>query len=127
MLTTVPIMSYSYPAPPAKPPVSRTDLVWSIVALVLTFAGGGVAAFLGLFVMAFTDYCPPATCHVDVGVSTMVTGFIVAAVLGLAGSIITVIRLTTRAPAWPFAFGTLALCALACTVAIAGYIKAVGG
>lgn len=119
-------MNYGYAPPPAKPPVSRTDLACSIILLVVTFAGGGVAAFMGLFMMAFTDYCP-ATCNIEAGVNALVAGFIVAAVLGVAGTVITVIRLTMRATAWPFAVCTLGVCALACIAAIAGYLTAVGG
>ena len=124
---TVPVMNYGIGPPPAKPPVARADLIWSIIMLILTFAGGAVAAFVGLFVMAFTDNCPPATCDIDTGIHIMFAGLGVAAALAVAGTVITVIRLTIRAVAWPFALITLGLCALACLVAIAGYIKAVGG
>lgn len=120
-------MSYGVAPPPAKPPVSRADLIWSIIMLVATYAGGAVAAFIGVFVMAFTDNCPPASCHIDTGINVMVTAFVVAAVLAVAGTVLTVVRLTARAMAWPFALITLGLCAMACLVAIAGYIKAVGG
>ena len=120
-------MSHGVAPPPAKPPMSRADLIWSIVMLVLTYAGGAVAAFVGVFVMAFTDNCPPATCHIDTGINIMFAAFVVAAVLALAGTVLTVVRLMARASAWPFALITLGVCAMACLVAIAGYIKAVGG
>lgn len=107
--------------------MSTGDLIGSIAALVLTVIGGGVAAFFGLFFMAFTDYCPPATCHIDAGVNAMAAGFIAAAVIGIAGTVMTIIRLVARRPAWPFAVGTMGLCALACGLAIAGYLAAVGG
>jgi len=51
-------MTFGYlPVQPTKPPISIGDLIGSIAAPVLTFIGGGVAAFFGVFVMAFTDYC----------------------------------------------------------------------
>jgi hypothetical protein len=48
-----------YPQPrPAKPPIATTDLTISIGALVLTVVFGVVAAAMGLFSLAFLDYCP---------------------------------------------------------------------
>ena len=120
-------MTYGYPPPPAKPPISGGDLAASIVALVLTYVGGVVAAFFGLFAMAFTDYCPPVTCHIDAGINAMAAAFIAAAVVAVAGTVVTVIRLTKRNPAWPFAVGTMALCAALCVLGFGGYIAAVGG
>lgn len=121
-------MTYGYPPPPpTKPPVSGVDLTWSIITLVLTYAGGGVAAFFGLFAMAFTDYCPPATCHPDAGISAMAAGFIVAALVAAAGTVVTIMRLVKRRPAWPFAVGTAVLCAVLCVLGLGGYLVAVGG
>ncbi|WP_155926345.1 hypothetical protein [Mycolicibacterium sp. CBMA 234] len=119
-------MMYPLP-PPAKPPISGADLAVSITMLVLTFVGGGVAAFFGLFAMAFTDYCPQATCDIDAGVNAMAAGFVVAALVGVAGTAVTVVRLTQRKTAWPFAVGTMALCAVMCLLGIGGYFAAVGG
>ncbi|OBG41635.1 hypothetical protein [Mycolicibacter heraklionensis] len=118
-------MAQSYPPP--KPPISRGDLAGSLCALALTVVGGGVAAILGLFLMAFTDNCPPATCDIDAGVTAIMAGFAAAAVVGLAGTVVTVVRLVRRNPAWPFAVGTLVLTAAACAVGIGGYLAAVGG
>lgn len=120
-------MTYGYPPPPAKPPLSSGDLAASISALALTYVGGGVAACFAVFAMAFTDYCPPATCHIDAGINAMAAGFIAALVVALAGTVVAVVRLAKRRPAWPFAVGTLGLCALLCVLAIGGYIAAVGG
>lgn len=117
-------MTYGYLPPPAKPPISSGDLAASISALVLTYVGGGVAAFFAVFAMAFTDYCPPATCHIDAGINAMAAGFIAAALVALAG---TVFRLVKRLRAWPFAVGTMGLCAVLCLFGIGGYLAAVGG
>ena len=86
-------MTYGYPPPPppllpppAKPPISSGDLAASIIALVLTFIGGGVGAFFAVFMMAFTDYCPPATCHIDAGVTALMIGFGIAGLIAVAGT-----------------------------------------
>ncbi|WP_043986129.1 hypothetical protein [Mycolicibacterium llatzerense] len=121
-------MTYGYPPPPpAKPPISSGDLAASISALVLTYVGGGVAAFFAVFAMAFTDYCPPATCHIDAGINAIAAGFIAAALVALAGTVFTVIRLVKRLRAWPFAVGTMGLCAVLCLFGIGAYLAAVGG
>ncbi len=110
------------------PPRSGVDLAISITLLVLTYAGGGVAAFLAVFMLAFTDYCPPATCHIDAGgVTAVMTGFGVAVLIAIAGTVITIVQMVRRAKAWPWATGTLVLCAVACGLGMAGYIAAVGG
>ena len=120
-------MSYpGYPPPVTKRPVSGIDLAFSILALLLAVCGGGVAAFFGIFFMAFTDYCPPETCDIDAGVSAMFAGFIAAALLWIAGTTLTIVSLVRRSRAWPYALGTLVLCAGACLLGIAGYIAAVG-
>lgn len=118
-------MSQSYPPP--KPPISRADLVGSLAALVLTVIGGGAAAVLGVFMMAFTDYCPPETCNIDAGVTAIMAGFAAAAVVGAIGTVMTIVRLVRRNPAWPFAVATLVLTAAACAAGIGGYLFAVGG
>ncbi|MGW0161578.1 hypothetical protein ACWDUN_19940 [Mycobacterium sp. NPDC003323] len=110
-----------------RPPVSGIDVAVSVTALVLTVVGGAVAGFFGIFFMAFTDHCPPATCNIDAGVSAMFTGFGVAVLLWLAGTTVTIVRLVRRSRAWPFALGTMAVCALACVAGIGGYLVAVGG
>ncbi|MCV7086129.1 hypothetical protein [Mycolicibacter hiberniae] len=118
-------MSQSHPPP--KPPISWGDLVGALSALALTFIGSGVAAFLGLFLMAFTDNCPPSTCNIDAGVTAITAGFAAAAVVVVGGTVVTIVRLVRRNPAWPFALATLVLTAAACTAGIGGYITAVGG
>ena len=117
-----------YPShPPPKPPISRGDLLGSLAALVLTVVGGGVAATLGLFMMALTDNCPPTTCNIDAGVTAIMAGFAAAAVVCVIGAIVTIVRLARRNLAWPFALATLGLTAAACAAGMAGYLAAVGG
>ncbi|WP_395308068.1 hypothetical protein V4U86_22235 [Mycobacterium sp. AMU20-3851] len=119
-------MTYG-PPPAAKPPVSGVDIAVSVTALALALVGGAVAAFFGIFFMAFTDTCPPETCDIDAGVSAMFTGFIAAAGLWATGLVVTIAQLVRRSRAWPYAVGTLGLCAAACVLGIAGYLVAVGG
>ncbi len=47
--------------------------------------------------------------------------------LWTAGLVVTVAQLARRSRAWPYAIGTLGLCAAACVLGIAGYLVAVGG
>ena len=120
-------MSYGFAAPvQTKPPISGTDLAVSVTALVLTFAGGGVAALLGLFMLAFTDHCPPETCSISGAVTAVSTGLLAAAVVAVLGTVVTIVALVRRARAWPFAIATLVLCALACVLGLLGYAAAVG-
>ncbi|MCB0932534.1 MAG: hypothetical protein KDB71_11615 [Mycobacterium sp.] len=116
-----------YP-PPGGQPASRTaDRVISI--LVLAFTGmvlvGG--AFMGLMMLAFLDHCPRATCSVSGAVGSVVTAVGVAAVVSLAGLVVTVVRMARRLTAWPFAVGTLGLCVLALFGGGLAYFVAVGG
>jgi hypothetical protein len=124
-------MTYGYPpfpAPaPVRPPRSGMDLGLSVTLLVLTYVGGAAAAVLGVFMMAFTDYCPPATCDIDAGVTAAMTGFGVAALIAMAGTVVTIVALVRRARAWPWALGTMVLCGVGCALALAGYLTAVGG
>lgn len=124
-------MTYGYPPfpppPPVKPPRSGVDLGISIMLLVLTFAGGAVAAFFSVFMLAFTDYCPPERCDIDAGVTAVLTGFGIAILIAIAGTVISIVQMVRRARAWPWATGTLVLCGLACGLGMAAYIAAVGG
>ena len=124
-------MTYGYPPfpppPPTKAPRSGVDIGISITLLVLTFAGGGVAAFMSVFMLAFTDYCPPETCNIDAGVSALFTGFGIAVLIAITGTVISIVAMVRRTRAWPWATGTLMLCAVACGAGMAGYLAAVGG
>ena len=113
-------------APPAKPPVSTVDLVVSIVAIVLTAAFGVVAAAMGVFLLAFLDHCPAETCSVE-GAATAVWGSLaVAVVVGVVGSVVAIVQLVRRKPAWPFAVGMMVLCGVLCVLGLVGYFAAVG-
>ena len=51
----------------------------------------------------------------------------IAALVGLTGMVITIVRLTQRKPAWPFAVGTLGMCVAALFGGALAYRLAVGG
>ena len=123
-----PGMAYpSYPPPPPfKPPIATTDLWVSIAALVLTVAFGVLAAVMGLFSLAFLDYCPPESCSAEGGATAVGTALLAAVAIGVVGLVVTVIQLYRRKPAWPFAVGTLVLCAVAVGLGGVGYAMAVG-
>lgn len=107
-------------------PRSRADLATSIALLIVTVVMGAVAAFLGLFSLAFLDHCPPATCSVDGAVTAVFTALAGAAVIGVIGLVLTVVAMVRRASAWPYALGTFCLCALTLFLGVLRYGAAVG-
>ena len=92
--------------------------------MVLTVVTGGASTVLGLMSLAFLDYCPAATCSADGAVTAVLMALAVAAVIGIAGVIITIVRLGARKPGWPFAVGTLL--ALAAALVAACFVRAFG-
>ena len=125
------LMTYGYgyppppPMPPGKPPVNSADMTISIIAMVLTVLGGAGAAFIGLMIMAFTDYCPPETCNLELGINLLFGIFGLAAVIAVAGIALTIARLVRRQRAWPFAVGGLVLTGVTCVLGLAAYTTAV--
>jgi hypothetical protein len=115
----------SYPQP-AKPPIATTDLTISIGAIVLTVVLGVVAAAMGLFSLAFLDYCPPASCSAQGAATAVGMALLAAFAIGVVGLVVTVIRLNRRKPGWPFAVATFVLCGLAAVLGGVGYAMAVG-
>lgn len=123
-----PQWSQSWPPHPAPPPQrSAADIAVSIVALVVTALMGAGGALMGLFLLAFLDHCPPATCSVDGAVAAVGTALLIALGIGVAGLVATVVLLVRRKRAWPFAVATLALCALTLVLGMVAYVAAVGG
>jgi hypothetical protein len=114
------------PPPPSKPPIPTTDLVISIGALILTVAFGVVAAAMGLFSVAFLDYCPPESCSADGAVTAVGIALVAGFAIGVVGLVVTVVQLVRRKPGWPFAVATFVLCALAVVLGGVGYAMAVG-
>lgn len=117
-----------YPSPePSKPPRSVADMTVSLILLALTVLLGAVAAFFGLLSLAFLDNCPPATCSADGAVFSVLVSLVTAGGAGILGLTLTVIRLSRRKIAWPYALVTLGVCTLALVAGGAGFVTAVGG
>jgi len=116
-----------FPPTPAKSPGSTTDVTISVVVLVFTALLGVGAVGMGVFSLAFLDYCPPTTCSADGAVTAVMTALAAAALVGLAGLIVTVVRLVRHKTAWPFAVGTLGLCLVVLFFGGMAYSAAVGG
>ena len=125
-----PTYPYQYPYqqqyPPA-PPRNGADTTISIILLVLTVPLGGVAAVMGLFSLAFLDHCPPATCSVEGAVSAVMGALALTALAGLTGIVLTIVALSRRKRAWPFAVGTLTAMVVVLFGGVLAYSVAVGG
>jgi hypothetical protein len=111
---------------PAKPPVAQGDLVVSILAIVLIAVVGVAASAMGLLMLAFLDSCPPDGCSETGAVASVWTAIMVAFFVGLAGVVVTIVRLVTRKQAWPFAVGTFMACGAVGVVGLVAYLLAVG-
>ena len=99
---------YFSQGPPPPPPRNTADLTVSIIVMILTVIACGGGAVMGLFSVAFLDYCPPESCSADGAVTAALATVAIAGLIGLTGLILTIVRLTTRKTAWQFAVGTLA-------------------
>ncbi|CAN5789366.1 hypothetical protein BH10ACT9_BH10ACT9_60150 [soil metagenome] len=121
-------MVYGMPPPPAprKPPISGVDLGVSLTAMILTAGFGAFAVFIGMFMLVFLDQCPPARCSVEGGITAVGATLLIAAVIGVTGLTMTIIQLTRRKLAWPFAVGAFLLCILICAIGVYYYGEAVG-
>jgi hypothetical protein len=97
-------------SPPPVPPVLRTrrpviiwDTVLSIVVLVVQFGVMGLAAIFSFTSSVFIDYCPEATCNAGDALGAVFLAWAAITVVGLAATIITIVRLAMRRISWPFA------------------------
>ena len=113
------------PAPP-KPPISGVDLGISITALVLIVVFGAFAVFIGVFMLAFLDSCPPARCSVEGAIGAVSGALMISAATGVAGITVTVVQLLRRGRAWPVAVGTFVLCVLICAIGVNVFGTAIG-
>nr|WP_296772815.1 hypothetical protein [Rhodococcus sp. (in: high G+C Gram-positive bacteria)] len=114
-------------SPQNRPRVPGWDVAISVTSLVFTVMLGGLGMLVGIFSLAFLDYCPPESCSADGAVTAVAATLVAAGVIGVAGLILTVVRIARKRMAWPFAVGTLLLCILTCTIGAAFYVVAVGG
>lgn len=127
----------NFPVPPAYPgypgysvppksPVSGADIAVSVVGLLLTAGMIALAAFFGIFSLAFLDHCPPESCSAQGAVNAVISAWLIAAAIGLAGLIVTVLQLVRRKRGWPFALGTFGLCLLTFVIGAFAYTMTVG-
>lgn len=121
-----PYPPYPY-GPPGPPQPSGTgDRVVSIIVLVLAALMVAAGAFLGLMLLAFLDYCPQESCSADGAVVSVVTAVGLATAVGIGGLVFTSVRMSRRKIAWPFAVGTLVLCAVVFGGGLIAYQASVG-
>jgi MFS family permease len=121
--------STSVPPAPLVPPV-RTRQVWdiviSIIFLVLGLATFGIGGVLSVFLAAFTDNCPPATCNAELGLSAVFGIYGVAAVLFFIALVVTIVLLVLRRRGWWVALIGLAVSIAAVIAAVVAYSNAIG-
>lgn len=101
-------------------------MVLSIAVLAVTGVVVATGVFIGVFSLAFLDSCPPQRCSEGGAWAAVGASVVAAAVIGIVGLAATVMRLTRRRMAWPFAVGTLVAAVLVLAAGAAGYVAAVG-
>lgn len=84
------------------------DVALSIVLVVLANAAFLIGAIFGVFAIAFIDYCPRG-CDANTGVSIQFIAGAILALVGLIGSVLTIVLLVRRRRAWWVALATLVL------------------
>ncbi len=72
----------------------------TIVLLVIGLFSGVLAFFGEFFIAAFTDDCPPATCHLNAGAASLGITWLVTALVLIACTVVAIIRLVKRRLAW---------------------------
>lgn len=101
-------------------------MVVSVTALVLAALVIAIGVLVGVFALAFLDSCYPPQCRESAVWTAVIAPLAVATAVGLAGMATTIIRLTRRRPAWPFALGALAVAVIVLAAGAVGYTAAVG-
>ncbi len=101
-------------------------MVVSIAAIAVTAVVVASGVFIGVFSLAFLDSCAPQRCSQWGAWAAVGSSVVVAAAIGIGGLAVTVMRLTRRRVAWPFALGTLVGAVLVLAAGAAGYAAAVG-
>lgn len=129
----MPHMGYTPPPPwqqppwqPPPPPRNAADVSISVILMVLTVLAVGAGGVMGLLSLAFLDYCPPESCSVDGAVTVAMATVAGAGLIGLTGVVFTIVRLSRRSTAWPFALATLAACLAVFFLGAIAYTAVVG-
>ena len=102
------------------------DTVLTIVFLVFAFGALLISGAADISLFAFTDYCP-TPCHEDTGVSVVGALWIGTAVVTVAATVVSILFLTFRRRAWWVALAGWILVLVGAVVAIALYMKIIGG
>lgn len=76
------------------------DIVLTIVLLVIGLLSGVFAFFAEFFIAAFTDSCPPATCHLNAAAASLGITWLVIAVVLILCTVFAIIRMVRRRLAW---------------------------
>jgi hypothetical protein len=101
------------------------DIALSVVFLVLAWCAVVLGAVLALLSLAFLDYCPDATCS-TVGASGAQLGAgMVAVLVGLVGTVVTIVLLVARRRGWWLALATWGVVVLVWVAGFALYAVAV--
>jgi hypothetical protein len=107
--------------------VRAWDVALAVLLLVLAGITGVFGAFLGVFTLAFLDYCPPASCSADGAVAALFGAGTVALLLVVAGVIAVVVTLRSRRRAWWVGLVAFVLVIVAWVVGFVLFGVAIGG
>jgi uncharacterized BrkB/YihY/UPF0761 family membrane protein len=125
VLCTATLLGVTSPTPPRRR--ATWDIVLTIIFMVLAILTSFIGLFAQLFILAFTDDCPPSTCHIDQGVASVgVTWFIVGIVV-LLSIVFGIVLLVRRRRAWWVALIGLFTSIVGAIVGFVLYLSAVGG
>jgi uncharacterized BrkB/YihY/UPF0761 family membrane protein len=102
------------------------DIILSVVFLVLAVGGALVGAVSQVFILAFTDYCPQTTCHINEAVNSVFVTWAVIAVVLLASIVATIVRLIRRRRGWWVALIGAVVVYVGALVGFVLYVSAVG-
>jgi uncharacterized BrkB/YihY/UPF0761 family membrane protein len=114
---------------PGSPPSAQRrtwDVVVSVAALVVAAVIIATGVLVGVYALAFLDSCYAPRCSESAAWTAVVAPLVAADVVGLAGMAATIVRLSRRRPAWPFALGTLVVAVIVLAAGAVGYSVAVG-
>ena len=104
---------------PEVPPARRGkgDRVASILILVASVLGWSAGSFFIYFIVGlFGGDCVDSSCGAYAGVAAEKVAILIAAGIVGAGIVVTIVRLTRRRRAWPFALGAFVLCGVCLTI-----------
>ncbi|MCX4094064.1 hypothetical protein [Nocardia sp. alder85J] len=123
---SLPPPGWNAPPPPARPAAAGWEVAVSVCLLVLALLGCGLTGATGLFLFAFTDVCPPDRCSPDHAFYALAAAVLVAGLLLVCGTVVTVVRMRRGRTAWPIAVAVAAGCLALCAAGLTGEAVALG-